>query len=92
MRRSGNIFGSDCYRETGIRDYSGNQILTIVLSVISIIGAIYIIADFNRVTARIAIGIVNLLSAGLPVLVVMIGILILIGRLSFRIRRSFWGW
>lgn len=92
MRRSGNIFESDCYRGTGIRNYSGNQILTIVLSIISLIGAICIIANFGMVTAKIAIGIVNLLSMGLPVLVVMIAILILIGRLNRRMRRSFWGW
>lgn len=92
MRRSGNIFESDCYRGAGIRNYSENQILTIVLSIISLIGAIYIIANFGMVTAKIAIGIVNLLSMGLPVLVVMTAILILIGRLSRRMRRSFWGW
>ncbi len=92
MRRSGNIFETDCYRGRGIRDYSGNQILTIVLSIISLIAVIYIIADFDKVTARIAIGIANLLSMGLPVLAVLLGIMILVGRLSRRMRRSFWGW
>ena len=92
MRHSRNIFESDCYRGTGIRDYSLNQILTVVLSVISLIAAIYIIANFGKITAKIAIGIVNLLSMGLPVLIVIIGIMILIGRLNWRMRRSFWGW
>ena len=36
MRRSGNIFESDCYRGRRFGDYSGYQILTIALSVISL--------------------------------------------------------
>jgi hypothetical protein len=92
MRRSGNIFESDCYRRRRFGDYSGNQILTIALSVISLIAVIYIIVDFDKVTAKIAVGIVNLLSMGLPVLAVIIGIMIMAGRFSRRRRRSFWGW
>ncbi len=92
MRRSGNIFESDCYRRRRFGDYSGNQILTIALSVISLIAVIYIIVDFDKVTAKIAVGIVNLLSMGLPVLAVIIGIMILAGRFSRRRHRSFWGW
>lgn len=92
MRRSGNIFESDCYRGRRFGDYSGNQILTIALSVISLVAVIYIIVDFDKVTAKIAAGIANLLSMGLPVLAVIIGIMILAGRFSRRRHRSFWGW
>ena len=92
MRRSGNIFESDCYRGRRFGDYSGNQILTMALSVISLIAVIYIIVDFDKVTAKIAVGIANLLSMGLPVLAVIIGIMILAGRFSRQRHRSFWGW
>lgn len=92
MRRSGNIFESDCGRGTGIRNFSGSQILTLVLGVISLIAVVGIIVDFERVTAKIAVGVVQLLTAGLPVLIVVLVIMVLIGRVRWWLRRSFWGW
>lgn len=92
MRNSQNMFGTDHDRRRGMPAFSGIQILTIVLSVISAVIAIMIAANFGAVTARIAIGIVNLLSTGLPILIVIGIAVFLIARIRWRMRRRFWGW
>lgn len=92
MRYSRNIFESDRCGRTGIPALSGPQILTVILSMISFIAAICIVANFGRITAKIAIGIVNLLSSGIPVLILIAAAAVFLGRWRWRMRRAFWGW
>lgn len=92
MRHSRNIFEGNSYRGTGIPTTSATQVMTIVLSVISLIVGIAIIANFNEITAKIAIGMADFLSSGFPILIVILVVGFLMARLRWRIRRSFWGW
>ena len=55
MRRAGNIFEQESYRGAGIRAVSGVTLTMIVCSVLSVLAAIGIIANFGAVTARIHI-------------------------------------
>lgn len=64
MRRVGNIFEQESYRGAGIRAVSGVTLTMIVCSVLSVLAAIGIIANFGAVTARIAIFMANTLSSG----------------------------
>ena len=90
MRHRNSMFETGNYRGTGDPGLSKVQILTIVLSVISVIAAILIIANFGMITAQIAMNIANLLSSG--ALVTIVALAVLIGRFRWRARRSFWGW
>lgn len=92
MRRVGNIFEQESYRGTGVRTMSGVSLALIICSVLSVLAAIGIIANFGAVTARIAIFMANLLSFGFPILVVVIAIVYFIVRLKWKLRRRFWGW
>lgn len=92
MRHSGSIFGSESYRGTGIRTVSGVTVTTMVLSLISIAAAIYVVANFGEITARIAIWMANFLSSGFLILVVVVAIVYFVMRLKWKMRRRFWGW
>ncbi|HAP20699.1 hypothetical protein NSA48_04310 [Frisingicoccus caecimuris] len=92
MRRAGNIFEQESYRGAGIRAVSGVTLTMIVCSVLSVLAAIGIIANFGAVTARIAIFMANTLSSGFPILVVVIAAVYFVVRLKWKLRRSFWGW
>lgn len=92
MRRVGNIFEQESYRRAGIRAVSGVTLTMIVCSVLSVLAAIGIIANFGAVTARIAIFMANTLSSGFPILVVVIAVVYFVVRLKWKLRRSFWGW
>ena len=92
MRRVGNIFEQESYRGAGIRAVSGVTLTIIVCSVLSVLAAIGIIANFGAVTARIAIFMANTLSSGFPILVVVIAVVYFVVRLKWKLRRSFWGW
>ena len=92
MRRAGNIFEQESYRGAGIRAVSGVTLTMIVCSVLSVLAAIGIIANFGAVTARIAIFMANTLSSGFPILVVVIAVVYFVVRLKWKLRRSFWGW
>jgi hypothetical protein len=92
MRRVGNIFEQESYRGAGIRAVSGVTLTMIVCSVLSVLAAIGIIANFGAVTARIAIFMANTLSSGFPILVVVIAVVYFVVRLKWKLRRSFWGW
>ena len=92
MRRVGNIFEQENYRGAGIRAVSGVTLTMIVCSVLSVLAAIGIIANFGAVTARIAIFMANTLSSGFPILVVVIAVVYFVVRLKWKLRRSFWGW
>lgn len=92
MRRAGNIFEQESYRGTGVRTISGVTLTLLICSVLSGLTAISIIANFGAVTARIAIFMVNLLSSGFPILIVIVAVAYFIVRLKWKLRRSFWGW
>lgn len=92
MRRAGNIFEQESYRGAGIRAVSGVTLTMIVCSVLSVLAAIGIIANFGAVTARIAIFMANTLSSGFPILAVVIAAVYFVVRLKWKLRRSFWGW
>lgn len=92
MRRAGNIFEQESYRGTGVRTMSGVTLTLVICSVLSVLAAINIIANFGAVTARIAIFMANLLSSGFPILIVIAAVVYFIVRLRWKLRRSFWGW
>lgn len=92
MRYSGNIFGSESYRGTGIRAVSGVTVTTTVLSLFSVAAAIYVVANFGELTAEIAIWTANFLSSGFPVLVVIVAVTYFVMRLRWKIRSHFWRW
>lgn len=92
MRRTGNIFEQESYRGTGIRTLSGVTFTLIICSLLSGLAAISIIANFGAVTARIAIFMVNFLSSGFPILIVIVTIVYFTVWLKWKLRRSLWGW
>lgn len=92
MRRAGNIFEQESYRGTGVRTMSGVTLTLIICSVLSVLTAISIIANFGAVTARIAIFIANLLSSSFPILILIVAVVYFIVRLKWKLRRGFWRW
>lgn len=92
MRRVRNIFKQESYRGTGVRTMSGVTLTLIVCSVLSGLATFIIIANFGRVTARIAIFVADLLSSGFPILIVIAAVVYFTVRLKWKLRRSFWGW
>ena len=55
MRYSNNIFENDSHRGEGSPSLSGAAITVIILSVISVLAAIFIIVNFEAITAQIAV-------------------------------------
>lgn len=94
MRRAKNIFEQESCRGTRvrIRTMSGVTLTLIICSVLSGLTAIGIIANFEAVTARIAIFMVNLLSSGFPILIVIVAVVYFTLRLKRKLYRSFWRW
>lgn len=92
MRYSGNMFRPESYRGTGIRTISGVTVATTVLTGISVLMAVYVVANFDELTARIAIWMAGFLSSGFPVLVVIVAMIWFVMRMRWRMRRRFWGW
>ena len=92
MRRVRNIFEQDNHRGTGVRTMSAATIALLICSMLSGMAAIYIIVNFEAVTARIAVFMADLLSSGFLILVVVGTIVFLIIRLKWKLHRCFWGW
>lgn len=90
MRRSGNIFGTEHYRGAGIKTISKTVAVTFVLLAISILAGIFIIANFNELTARIVIWVANFLSSGFPILGTVVVIIYFVIKLKWKMRRRFW--
>ena len=63
-----------------------------VLTVLSVIGAIYVVANFGELTARIAIWMVDFLTSGFLILVAILVIVYFVIKLKWKIYRHFWGW
>jgi len=68
------------------------QIVAVILSIISVIAAILILANFDTVTAKIAIGVVNILTSWVPKLVLVLLVIIGIVYLKWKVRRRYWLW
>lgn len=77
----------ETYTGSGRKVLSGTTILTIVLSAVSIIGAVLVIANFGQISAVIAITVANLLSAGIPFFLGIIALFFLAA--GFRRRRRY---
>ena len=86
MKNENDIFGSErCFgADTGI---SAVTITTLILSAISIAAAIFVIINFNIITAVIAMWVSELLASAIIILAVVAGILCLILSLSGGFRR-----
>lgn len=86
MKNENDIFGSErgFGADTGI---SAVTITTLILSVISIAAAIFVIINFNIITAVIAMWVSELLASAIIILAVVAGILCLILSLSGGFRR-----
>lgn len=92
MRHSGNIFETESYRGTGRRTVSGVTVVALTLTAISILAAVYVIANFGDITARIAIWMANFLASGFLILVIILVIIYFVAKLRWKMRRRFWGW
>lgn len=60
MRNNGSIFEEETYRRPGIKEVSAVGLTTFGLSLISFIGVIFIVANFDEVTAKIAVFVAGL--------------------------------
>ena len=65
MRNNGSIFEEETYRRPDIKEVSAVGLTTFVLSLISFIGVIFIVANFDEVTAKIAVFVAGLVSSGI---------------------------
>lgn len=75
----------ETYAGSGRKVLSGTTILIVVLSAVSIIGTVLVIAYFGQISAVIAITVANLLSAGIPLFLGIIALFCLAA--GFRRRR-----
>ena len=62
MRRICNIFESRSYRGTGQPVFTPASITALILSVVSFLAAVFIIANYDEIAARIAIWVAGFLS------------------------------
>lgn len=90
MRNNGSIFEEETYRGTGIKEVSAVRLTTFGLSLISFIGVIFIVANFDEVIAKIAVFIAGLLSSGIPFLAVAVAVICSVVRSRWRWRTRFW--
>ena len=85
MRRFEDIFSNRHYRGTGEVISSPASITAIILTVVSAIAAIFVIANYDEITARIAIWIVGFLTSAVPVVILILLILYFLARLKWRL-------
>jgi len=90
MRHSGNIFESENYRGTGIPRLSPATITTIILSAVSFLAAVFMIASFDEVTAQIAIWVAGFLSSAFPVVVLILAVIYLLAKMKWKLLRRCW--
>lgn len=90
MRNSGSIYEEETYRGTGVKEVSAVRLTTFGLSLISFIGVIFIVANFDEVTAKIAVFVAGLLSSGIPFLTVAVVVICSVVRSRWRWRTRFW--
>ena len=65
---------------------------TIVLSAITALMLIFVAVNFRVLTATIAIGVAEILSSGIPILMTIIAIIYFVIKIRWKMRRRFWGW
>ena len=92
MRRRRNIFQNQSDRMAGIRNLSPVQIVTRVLGILSVIGAVLIMVNLNKIMAAMAVFVAKICSGGIVVFVALAIIIYLLLRLRWRIRDRFWRW
>ena len=87
MRRRRDIFGNGSGRMSGIRNLSPAQLVTRILGILSVILAIVMVVNLNRIMAAMAVFAAKICSY---VVIAVIAYLLL--RLRWRIRSRFWRW
>lgn len=92
MRYSRNIFESENYRGAGVRTISAETIVASILTVLSALAVVFIIANFDEITAMIAIWMADFLTSVFPILVFAVIIICFMVRRKQRARRRFWRW
>ena len=65
---------------------------TIVLSAMTVVMLIFVAANFRVLTATIAIGVAEILSSGIPILLTIVAIIYFMIKIRWKRRRRFWGW
>ena len=63
-----------------------------ILNVVSVMMAVLVLFNLELITMKIAVGIVNILTRGIPIIAVLVLISVLLTRFTWRMRRRFWGW
>ena len=92
MRRRRDIFGNGSCRMSGIRNLSPAQLVTRILGILSVILAIVMVVNLNRIMAAMAVFAAKICSYGVIAFVVIAVIAYLLLRLRWRIRSRFWRW
>ena len=90
MRNNGSIFEEETYRRPGIKEVSAVGLTTFGLSLISFIGVIFIVANFDEVTAKIAVFVAGLVSSGIPFLRASVAVICFVVMSRCRWRTCFW--
>ena len=65
---------------------------TIVLSAMTVVMLIFVAANFRVLTATIAIGVAEILSSGIPILLTIVAIIYFMIKIRWKMRRRFLGW
>ena len=92
MRYSRNIFEGENYRGAGVRTVSAETVVASILTVLSALAVVFIIANFNEITAMLAIWMAGFLTSVFPILVFAVIIICLMVIIKQRTRRRFWRW
>ncbi|MDM8237390.1 hypothetical protein [[Ruminococcus] torques] len=92
MRYSRNIFEGENYRGAGVRTVSAETVVASILTVLSALAVVFIIANFDEITAMIAIWMAGFLTSVFPILVFAVIITCFVVITKRRARRRFWRW
>lgn len=92
MIHSNDIFEGESHNGKKLRVIPGATVASIILSAISFFTGIWIIANYEEITARIAIWMAGFLTSGFLILLAVIAAVYLFARFKYRVRRHFWGW
>lgn len=92
MRYSRNIFEGENYRGAGVRTVSAETVVASILTVLSTLAVVFIIANFNEITAMLAIWMAGFLTSVFPILVFAVIITCFVVITKRRARRRFLRW
>ena len=76
----------------GIRNLSPAQIVTRILGILSVIVAVVMLVNLNKIMAAMAVFAAKICSYGIVAFVALAIIIYLLLRLRWRIRNRFWRW